>query len=104
MLWADLSILEQLPNGGAVVAIIAVVILFLKKQERSDDTIKEIVGAFTADTAVSRQEIREHMNRILGQALAAHRETREAIRALDETLGEFRKAVDLGPRPKAPKP
>ena len=53
---ASMSILEQLPNGGAVAAIIVVVILFLKKQERSEETIKEIVGAFTADTAASRQE------------------------------------------------
>ena len=104
MLWADLSMLEQLPNGGAVVAIIVVVVLFLKKQERSEETIKEIVGAFTAETTASRQEYREHMTGIMGQGLAAHRETREAIRALDATLGEFRKAVDLGPRPKAPKP
>ena len=67
MLWADLSMLEQLPNGGAVVAIIAVVVLFLKKLERSEDTIKEIVGAFTSETTASRQEYREHVTGIMSR-------------------------------------
>jgi hypothetical protein len=80
--FSDISILEHLPNGGAVVAVIAVVVLFLKQQERSADNIQKIVDAFMAETAVSRKEYREHITQIMQMGLAAHHETRDAIRAL----------------------
>ena len=69
------SLLENLPNGGAVVAIIAVVVLFLKKQERSEDAIKAAL-----------LEYREHVDSIMRLGLDAHHETRDAIRRLDATL------------------
>lgn len=100
MTWADASILDQLPNGGAVVALITVVILFLKKQERSEDTIKDIVGTFTAEIAASRKEYREHVTGIMTQGLEAHAETREAIRSLDATLGKYRVSEEQRPVPK----
>jgi hypothetical protein len=81
-MFADLSILEHLPNGGAVVAVIAVVVLFLKQQERSADAVQKIVDVFMAETAVSRKEYREHITEIMHLGLAAHHETRDAIRAL----------------------
>ena len=77
------SILEQLPNGGAVVAVIAVVIIFLK-------ATKEIVAAFTADTAASRKEYIEHTAEIMRLGLDAHRETRSAIHSLDNTIKGIR--------------
>lgn len=85
---ADMSIMNQLPNGGAVVAIITVVILFLKKQERSDETIAKIVEIFTAETTASRMEYRNHVTSIMDQGLTAHRESRDAIRALESRLSE----------------
>ena len=66
---ATTSILEQLPNGGAVVATIVVVMLFLKKQERSEDTIRKLVDRFTAETATSRKEYREHITEIVRMGL-----------------------------------
>jgi hypothetical protein len=81
-LFADVSILEHLPNGGAVVAVIAVVVLFLKKQERDADSIQKIVDAFMAETSVSRKEYREHITEIMRMGLVAHQETRDAIRSL----------------------
>jgi signal transduction histidine kinase len=60
----EATILEQLPNGGAVVAIIVVVWFFLSE-------IKE-----------SRKEYREHLTEIMKMGLEAHKETRDAIRSL----------------------
>jgi hypothetical protein len=85
-MWADASLLSQLPNGGAVVAIICVVILFLKRAERSEEMIRSVVDSFTAETSASRAEYREHVGEIMRLGLTAHAETREAIRALTDTL------------------
>ena len=60
----DSSILQQLPNGGYVVAIIAVVVLFLKKQERHEDKVESIVNRFTDELASSRKEYLEHLREL----------------------------------------
>ena len=83
-MWADASLLESLPNGGAVVAILVVVGIFLKKQERSEDAIRAALAAYAADLASARREYREHIDSIMKLGLDAHRETREAIRALKD--------------------
>ena len=80
-MWAETSILEHLPNGGAVVAVIAVVVLFLKAQDQHQQSIRAVVDAFARETASARAEYREHVSAIMAQGLAAHRETRDAIRS-----------------------
>jgi hypothetical protein len=85
-MWADVTLADQLPNGGAVVAVITVVGLFLRHVEKSNETLRGIATAFTAETIAARAEYRDHMTAIMSQGLAAHRETREAIHALDATL------------------
>lgn len=89
-MWADaaasVSLLDQLPNGGAVVAIIVVVGLFLRHIQQSNETLRGIVAAFTTETTAARTEYREHIRSIMDQGLTAHRETREAIRSLDATI------------------
>lgn len=83
----DDGLLQQLPNGGAVVAIIVVVTLFLRHVEKSNETLRAIVATFAAETTSARHEYREHVGAIMQQGLAAHHETREAIRSLDAALG-----------------
>ena len=85
------SLLSQLPNGGGFVGVIVVVVLFLRKQDASETSMKEIVKSFTAETTASRSEYRAHVSEIMQQGLNAHKETREAIRALYMTLEEIRK-------------
>lgn len=89
-MWAEaaatVSLLDQLPNGGAVVAIIVVVGLFLRHVEKSNEVLRGVVAAFTAETSAARTEYREHVKAIMEQGLRAHAETREAIRSLDATL------------------
>jgi formiminotetrahydrofolate cyclodeaminase len=83
------SLLQNLPNGGAVVAVVAVVVLFLRRQE--------------ADIAVLREmsaEYRQHMSQIMAQGLTAHQETRAAIRELAEAVAQFRDACH---RPEVPR-
>jgi signal transduction histidine kinase len=60
----ETGLLEHLPNGGAVAAILVLVWFFLSE-------IKE-----------SRKEYREHLTEIMKMGLEAHKETRDAIRAL----------------------
>jgi hypothetical protein len=61
------SILQQLPNGGAVVAIIAVVVIFLRRQDTSDARVEAIVKLFTDEIAASRREYVEHLREITGR-------------------------------------
>ena len=69
------GILQQLPNGGAVVALIAVVILFIRHQEHRDDKndaiairfAEEVADArreFVAEIAATRKEYLDHLARI----------------------------------------
>lgn len=101
--------MDQLPNGGAVVAVIAVVVLFLKEQARSHESIKVITEAFAAETRAARAEYREHVDSIMHLGLDAHSETRAAIRNLDATLGGLKEvgtpnaAAPAAPRPKPTK-
>jgi uncharacterized membrane protein YccC len=99
-MWADTAIplLENLPNGGAVVAVLAVVWVFLRKQERSEDAVRAALAAYAADAASARREYREHVTEIMRMGLAAHEETRAAIRALDATLGVLKEAGDPDPK------
>jgi hypothetical protein len=94
-MFADISLLDSLPNGGAVVAIIVVVMLFLRKIEQSEAIIKDITAAFVAETTAARNEYREHVSSIMSQGLEAHRETRDAIRA---NLADPRKPAEVTPK------
>ena len=89
-MWAEAtSLLENLPHGGAVVAVIAIVVLFLRKQAEDTATFRAVAA-----------EYRVHMAEIMGQGLAAHRETRDAIRSLDATIASLRESLA---RPEAPR-
>lgn len=90
---ASAALIDQLPNGGAVVAIIVVVGLFLRHVEKGNETLRGIVSAFASETTAARQEYREHVSAIMDQGLTAHRETREAIRSLDATLAGLGRPV-----------
>jgi hypothetical protein len=50
------ELLQQLPNGGAVVAIIVVTWIFLKKQERYEDKMDTITKYFVSEIALARKE------------------------------------------------
>lgn len=76
------TLLEQLPNGGAVVAIIVVVVLCFRRVKESEDTLKQLVATFVTEAKDSRKEYREHITEIMNMGLEAHKETREAIRSL----------------------
>lgn len=88
-MWAEAStLMDSLPNGGAVAAIIVVVVLFLKKQEKSDEALKAMVDSFTAEMVSSRADYRDHLTSIMSQGLEAHKETRDAIRAITQASSE----------------
>ena len=59
-------LLTNLPNGGAVVAIVAVVVIFLRYQERRDNQTELIVKHFLDEVAVSRREYLDQIERIVG--------------------------------------
>lgn len=49
------TIFESLPHGGAVVALIVVVTVFLKRQEKSDETLKDVATLFATEVSESRK-------------------------------------------------
>jgi hypothetical protein len=64
------ELLNQLPNGGAVVAVIAVVVIFLKKQEHYEARmdaiaarIESIAAQFLAESSVARREYLDRLDR-----------------------------------------
>ncbi len=69
------ELLQQLPNGGAVVAVILVMWLAMKRQERSDERLEKIVAKFTDELALSRRQYLEHLNEHLNRS-SSSRKTR----------------------------
>jgi hypothetical protein len=59
-----LDILQQLPNGGAVVAVIAVVMIFLKRQERYEERMDVIADKFMSEIAAARKDYLERLDRL----------------------------------------
>lgn len=61
-------LLQQLPNGGAVIAIIAVVVLFLKVQERGEDRretkLQEITTRFADEIQAAREDYLESLREL----------------------------------------
>jgi hypothetical protein len=62
------SLLQQLPNGGAVVALIVVVTIFVKRQDRGDEKMDAIVRRFTEEIATSRKDYLDHLRELTGRA------------------------------------
>jgi hypothetical protein len=89
-MWAESGIIENLPNGGAVVAVITITVLFIRKLEKTEGMIQHLVETFMGETIASRAEYREHVSEIMRQGLTAHAETRDAIRSLNATLAAVR--------------
>jgi hypothetical protein len=50
------NLLKELPNGGAVVAIIVVVMVFLKRSDKHDDAMKGIVTTFVSEVQAARKD------------------------------------------------
>jgi ferritin-like metal-binding protein YciE len=97
-MWAaESALLDQLPNGGAVVAVITITVLFIRKLEKTEGMITHLIETFAAESSASRGEYREHVSEIMRQGLTAHAETREAIRALNATLAAVRDHQEGGP-------
>ena len=72
-----MEIMEHLPNGGAVAAVIAVVIVFLKKQneyevraaesrEKYEARIDRIVERCLTDLAAARKDYLDRIGRLMG--------------------------------------
>jgi hypothetical protein len=59
------SLLQQLPNGGAVVAIILVVWIFLNKQDKRDDRMEAMVNRFTEEIDRARKDYLDNVKSIL---------------------------------------
>jgi hypothetical protein len=76
------DLLQHLPNGGAVVAVITVVVLFLRQhetqQKRYDDRMDVIMGKFLTELSDSRREYIARLDRIEGRARPAAGEKRGA--------------------------
>jgi hypothetical protein len=59
------DLLQQLPNGGAVVAVIVITLVFLKKQERYEDKISSVSKSFVDEIAAARRDYLERLDKIM---------------------------------------
>jgi hypothetical protein len=86
--------LELLPNGGIAAALIAVVILFLRRQEKGDQALRENTDAFLGALAESRHEVQEQLRAIAERSAADRKETQALVRQiLDDHLVVTREAT-----------
>lgn len=63
------SLLSNLPNGGAVLAIVVVVVFYLKHQERREDQVEAMIKVFTDEIASSRRDYLESLGRLVDRVL-----------------------------------
>lgn len=102
MMYAE--ILKAVSGGGSAVAIIAVVILFLRQQEKANEALRQIAEKFTAEVRDSQRAFQEQINIMMGTIgrsqklyqdqirgliddhMIVTRETVAAVRGLDATV------------------
>jgi hypothetical protein len=61
------ELLQHLPNGGAVVAVVVVVMIFLKRQDTYDDRMQAIASRFADEIQASRKDYLEHLRELTGR-------------------------------------
>ena len=77
-----MEILKAMPNGGAVIALIAVVILFLKKQDRTDQMLGEITARFAAEVQSDRQAFQSQLAALMERSEVSQRLYMDQIKAI----------------------
>ena len=58
------ELLQNLPNGGAVVALLVCTWFFLNRQDKGDANMKAIVDSFTHELNESRKAYLDHLKEL----------------------------------------
>jgi predicted ABC-type ATPase len=105
------DLIKLLPDGASVVAVIVVVILFLKQQDRINLMLESITKGFNDQVFDSQKAFQEQILRLTGQQyenqklyqeqiqslIDAHiKVSRETIMALKSLEGSLKDAKDRG--------
>jgi hypothetical protein len=105
------ELIRLLPNGAATAAVIAVVVLFLRQQDKMNDVLNQITEKFNAQTAANQKAFQEQINELAKQyyvnqkvfqdqiqsLMDAHikisRETITALKTLEATVTEVKNSI-----------
>jgi len=112
------DLIKLLPNGASTIALIVVVVLFLKQQEKMNDVLKQITDKFNEQTSVNQKSFQDQINALSSQQysnqksfqdqiqllidahLKVSRETIAAMKALEATVNMVKDKVGQLPGPK----
>ena len=107
----EVELLQMLPGGGSVVALIVTVILFLKQQEKTQQGLSQITDTFNARIASTQSSFQDQVKDLMGQSaenqkhyqdqvqslidrhLEVSRETIVAIKSLESAVAEMQLRV-----------
>lgn len=62
-----IDLVRLIPNGASVIAVIVVVILFLKQQDKMNDVLKQVTDKFNEQTAAGQKAFQEQINVLSNQ-------------------------------------
>ena len=105
------SLIKLLPNGAAVIAVIVVVVLFLKQQDKVSNVLEQITDKFNDQTINNQKAFQDQINvlaqqyytnqksfqdqiqHLIDAHLQVSRETISALKALEATVNEVKTKV-----------
>jgi ABC-type transporter Mla subunit MlaD len=80
-------------QGGGVVGVIAVCLIFIKALGKRDDTIERIATSFTTSNESNQKAHREEVARLVDDHVTLTRETVKAVGRLDATVRSVERTV-----------
>jgi hypothetical protein len=76
------AIVSAVSGGGAVVAAIAVMILFMRRDEAYTATMREIATQFNVEVAASRKSREDNLHRLMDATASSRREDQDQLRGI----------------------
>ncbi len=78
----EAELLQMLPGGGSVAALIMTVILFLKQQEKAQATINQVTETFNVRVTETQVSFQDQINRQMVQINENQKRYQEQIQSL----------------------
>jgi glutamate/tyrosine decarboxylase-like PLP-dependent enzyme len=85
LLWAQVELLKEVPNGLSAIAVIVVVMLFLKRDKESAEQAKAITEAFNKQSEANQKAFQEQIGQLTKDYFAQQRMFQEQVQKLMDT-------------------
>lgn len=113
-----IDLIKLLPNGAATIAVIVVVVLFLKQQDKINEALKQItdtfneqnmhnqklyqdqIGTLSNQQFVNQKAFQDQVHSLIEAHLKVSRETITALKTLESTVGVIKDKVSQPPNSK----